>query len=493
MDFTYLIKRIYSKTKESKVEENKDYSYEEEGKSNNLFDKDLRHKELINNKKDKNEKENIINFKDEFIMNLNHDSYSNISYNYDGNISRTSKNKNSNIDSTRSFNQKLNNDFKNNDINNASDNYYNNSKNRYIEKYINTDSQKSSNITSYNEISNDYIQSTCANNQFLVNTNDLDQSKKLNFKNILHNNNNDCYSNISYENMYKNIIYQSFNQTNSGMMRDMDLKIDKTIHLSINPNSANKVAEITNPNSINLINKNSKMKNNKSEKSESKKLSAYERELLEEMNSSNKIGIKYDHKKNSLKRNNEKLRNEENSKNCLIYTKQIESRAQSKCEIKKTNYISGTSRLRENKAHLKDNLKSNSTFNSDKSNDKESTNFYRIKLKKNNIDNEFNQNDYINHDKTNDLSERKIKKIQPIKIERKDIYTSSELDQLNMLMGFPNKNKMEINNQKIEYFFFHKLTNPIKNIEFEQFQKSKYINNLNIINERFVNISYEVT
>lgn len=111
---------------------------------------------------------------------------------------------------------------------------------------------------------------------------------------------------------------------------------------------------------------------------------------------------------------------------------------------------------------------------------------------KNNSNNQLLNVNYIGN--TSHKNESRITKLEPIKIERNQIYSTNELNQINNFMGIPSsKNKIEIGCQRVDFFFFYKLTAPMTNIEYDDFQKYKFIHTLNINpHERCVNISYEV-
>lgn len=91
-------------------------------------------------------------------------------------------------------------------------------------------------------------------------------------------------------------------------------------------------------------------------------------------------------------------------------------------------------------------------------------------------------------------TETKLSKLEIIKNERNKIYSKNELAQLNNFMGIgSNLIKFENNtNNRLDYFVFRKLTNPILNIDYDNLEKKKFIHTLFITKERFVNISYDV-
>jgi len=503
LDFTYKIKKIYNDDSLSKLEENKDYSQEEEGKSNNIYEKVTKNKS--NGKK-------MVSYRDldeerNFIKESNRSSKTQIN-------NKIYKNYNEEIDSKESYksffteidknsNQNVNrNDIKMNNTANRTTNTNPNDKN--LDNFIISDTQRSYNNTNNNhEISNDYIQSTFTNNQYNIkNKNNTSYSKNNFNSNKIKNKFDDSISNNqNYENINSNEIYKSFKNFEYSSNVVNNLKIDKNIHMSFNPKSNDKGIEITRANIINIINKKIDEKTNKGEKPDSNKLSVYEKELIEELNNPVIFKNTYNSDINSLRKEDKTQRKNNETRNSLTYLNHIEMKGIGRCEEnisekKDQNNMEHLKIIKQIKSDQNVIQKYNSSFNTEKSNksstNKESTNPFSNNHQKNYTDSYFNNSNNQIKDKISNQTERKLYKLNPIKIERSEIYSPREIDQLNLFMGCNIKNKLEINRQKIDYYIFHKLTNTIRNIQFDKYQKMKYINNLNIINERFVNISYEV-
>lgn len=507
MQFIYQIKQIYIGDSISKLEENKDYSHEEEGKSNNINEKENKNKAYTKSfHNDKEYDENRNNLKQSNrISKINPDK--NINKNFINELENKNIQNNFLNETDRTPNKNASN-HKNEIMNfEPKRTIYNINENNY-ENYIISDTQKSSKITNYNnefnnEISNDYIQSTCTNNQFNVNNTHYNHySNENNYKNEIKNNFEEhipkhVYKEKSHVN---NQNFQSFDNLDKRLFKKNSPKIDKNVYMTLNPNSNKRVMEITQANNINIINTKKNESYMERERLVPKKISVYEKELMDELITPNKLQTSNHSDVNSLRNHHNQIRKNNNSKNSFTYLNHVESRANNECGDKITNKNQNNYKqvkdLKEYKLSLKDKQNVNSSFNSEKpinvSNYKESTNFFSNESHKNLTNSHFNKLNNPLKSKVTNQTERKSYKINPIKIERNELYSDIEINQLNLFMGNPIKNKLEVNGQKIDFFFFHKLTNPTRNIEFDTIQKIKYINNLNIINERFVNISYEV-
>ncbi len=385
-----------------------------------------------------------------------------------------------------------------------------------FENYIVSDSHKSSKISNFNddfnnEVSNDYIQSTSTNNQFnLSNThysykNDLKTDIKNNYSDFIDKNNKLRKSNDSHNN-------QSFNDLGKAFNTAANLKTDKNIYMTLNPDLNNRQIEKNQAKTINIKTSKKNENNLKREKPDSRKLSLYEKELMNELITPDNLKVIRNSEINSMRDDNHQFRKNQISKNSFELLNHVDSR---RANIKGEDILNKRSHnklvqqvkdLKENKIiqipHDKKTF--NSSFNSQKSSNvsiyKESTNLFSNNLAKNYTESLINnknipplkKNDrLINNsnipplnNKIGNKSEKKLYKINCIKIERNELYSDREINQLNLFMGKTIKTNLEVDGQKIDFFFLHKLTNPIRNIEFDEIDKMRYINNLNIVKER---------
>jgi len=345
---------------------------------------------------------------------------------------------------------------------------------------------------------------------------------------------------------------KSFNElknniTNNNFKTNKEFKIDRNIDYTLEPKkNMNKEIKITQANNFNILTSEKKnkteIKNNyKSIDSNyernyprSKKLISKESNLLEDLdprynNNSktishnidvylNETNIKSDRKSSKLELHN-KIK--DNPINFLSKTKRNEEKtkiAMNTIDKDRTSKHKSSSNLskdlsnneKNNNNRNKDNIKNMivnkkdipiiSKGNNSYINYEYDTNnlLYGLnkknsnKLNNNKGDKSKNNSKSPHENKIGLQNEYKVKKIYPIKIERNDLYSEFEISQLKIFMGNPIKNKFELNSQKLEYFYFHKSTQPIINIDFDNFKKHKFDHTLNISNEKFVNISYEV-
>lgn len=473
-----------------------------------------------------------------YNINYNHEFYLKNNYTDFTKNQNEDKDKNLILDNSQRSYLKFKVEEKLSSFDNISDNPY--------ENYVISETHRSNNLifgeNMNQEVSNDYIQSTMTNN--LINLNNTNFTNYSSNNNLLQNLNKENTSKIINNFNTKKQTADNFNITKihnfefyshtidkpdtfikNEIQENNNLKIDRNINVSLKPDFRKKLIEIQNNyNNSENYKKNYEQENfNNSDSVYSKKIidniSDLKDEILNENNnlktknystinsrkdeypnkrelSEMKVNKPYDNNKDKRNNNfrfNEKLISE---KNYQIKNNSID---------KKYDHVDKSPKLKEKKKENFSNIlkkKNNkSTSSSDKSNftsyydgtlTQKPSNYprenksYNIKKTKYDIVNNHSKN------KINSQKELKINKIQPIKFERNEIYKRNEISQLNIFMGSIIKNKIEINSQKIDYFLFHKLTNPIINMDYDSIKKMKFSHTLDITGERFVNVSYEV-